>query len=1015
MDGNRAAAESLVDRFLGGAAMSSYCSTAANTSYEQGSTSAPSSQYPLAAASATAVGLSRSSSPVTCCGCNGERRRGAPVTTGSTSLRRHGAATPQSPPTRSSHERHANSATVQLQPMAEALVQLAASISPGPQANPCRKHRCLVASVDCACALEPTTSPTPCCAQTWHTCGQAVGWSHAAVPAVSPTPAASSQMPPQEGDENAEACEARISVLEERLEHMVRRLEVCVGQTGTPSSATAARGRPARQRPMSANASMLRGGGPDTAGGGGASHREWAQNGQDGRLDRCETVDDQKRSVNGKSCLDDSIVSAADSAHGTAKRARALAPTVASPTVAAPSDVASSALRPEHVAGCGFLISRLAPLLDPTKEEQQRNGFDQLKAVLGAHCAIKCLQASAKCFLARRHLGILARRAPPSNVHADTHSGDSADAQSSIGRRSPTASSVPRRRPMINDEGTAGAGSRESSVSVHAGSRRRASSALGDRARHADNPRPSCVPPLALDRVEFGEPLRQRAVPSAQPMDEAAAMGYPNTLLDQWELDNATWAQLQHLEQQQLQHFQLQQWQHMQQLQQFQQFQQFQLQQQGFLQDHFAQQQQQYHEQLCHQQLGQQSLEVTLPRADEQDAAHSSQLTRENPSQQLQRQQPQQQLQQQLPRQRVGPGQEARQQQQQLPRRRTPKAVPRPAAQVQARAAKRPQPEEEPHGEHVIGEPGQDEQEAPKARICMIAQVEATLHESPLLRAGMLASNGAASKRVGQRSCPASGRSLQDSLCGSRRSLAGAPSRALRAASPNSRSSLTSGASTPAGPRRRLSGADQTPGLAAEDASAPQRVAAPGRGGRASHSGGRLPQPRQQQNRREQTTKGPGFPYATAKEAQPQSTSPGSRPRPSLEAAHAATVSPSMEADAPPVCALPGTSGSVPANPKLFRRPSSSPSLWRGAGAKIGGATLQQQVAAPARRPTSAAAARSSTPSRLVPPAPVNGAGQLLQDTKNLHAQQWPPMSEAARGSKPRPRSAAALRAAAAA
>ncbi|CAJ1395355.1 unnamed protein product [Effrenium voratum] len=139
----------------------------------------------------------------------------------------------------------------------------------------------------------------------------------------------------------------------------------------------------------------------------------------------------------------------------------------------------------EKLAACRLLRSCLTNLLDPPEVLLKASAMVRLKAAVGEIYAVLCLQTKAKSFLAQRALHQLQRRR-----------------QLEPKKRPVTAGSVHRRHSLpgsLHDDLTARR--RWSDRSAE-------SPALRGPARPVPAPVPTApVPPLALDLVQFGEPL----------------------------------------------------------------------------------------------------------------------------------------------------------------------------------------------------------------------------------------------------------------------------------------------------------------------------------------------------------------------------------------------------------------------------------------------------------------------------------------------------------------------------
>eukprot|EP00928_Gymnodinium_smaydae_P015785 TRINITY_DN15858_c0_g1_i2.p1 TRINITY_DN15858_c0_g1~~TRINITY_DN15858_c0_g1_i2.p1 ORF type:complete len:855 (+),score=186.33 TRINITY_DN15858_c0_g1_i2:61-2625(+) len=206
----------------------------------------------------------------------------------------------------------------------------------------------------------------------------------------------------------------------------------------------------------------------------------------DGSYHRQYDYDDESGSVSGSTCEEHHAPR-----HRAPARAKPRAPAVAS----------AEYPRPEYIAACGVLRARLGPLLDPSKIEQKALGFGELKANLGEHCAVKCIQAAARTFLSQFFLGHLARRQ-----------------QRAVAAQPRVGASPPPSRPSSGVQSrpsTGLLGSRPGSalqLSRPGSALSRPSSALPSRPgsaamQQAASKRPPGVPRLQIERVSFGEPV----------------------------------------------------------------------------------------------------------------------------------------------------------------------------------------------------------------------------------------------------------------------------------------------------------------------------------------------------------------------------------------------------------------------------------------------------------------------------------------------------------------------------
>mmetsp|Transcript_56402 Transcript_56402/g.89365 ORF Transcript_56402/g.89365 Transcript_56402/m.89365 type:complete len:1604 (-) Transcript_56402:79-4890(-) len=102
-------------------------------------------------------------------------------------------------------------------------------------------------------------------------------------------------------------------------------------------------------------------------------------------------------------------------------------------------------IKREQLAACGVLRARLSPLLDPTEVVLKTNAVDKLKACVGAHFALICLQSKARSFHARQTLSNLRQRAewrqPSNSVVAFDIDGAGDRGQRKLPRSRPLSSS----------------------------------------------------------------------------------------------------------------------------------------------------------------------------------------------------------------------------------------------------------------------------------------------------------------------------------------------------------------------------------------------------------------------------------------------------------------------------------------------------------------------------------------------------------------------------------------------
>jgi hypothetical protein len=158
----------------------------------------------------------------------------------------------------------------------------------------------------------------------------------------------------------------------------------------------------------------------------------------------------------------------------------------------------------EHLAACGVLRARLASLLEPTEQAQKALAIERMKGRLGEYYALTCLQAKARCFNARRELIILRQDA-------------------GLRHRSRRGSHRAHRYRHRLAEPAACQGedvSQNESAEPDQADNRSASSRCSGRSSHQKRhgfryddshaQRPASVPALALDRVQFGEPVSSR-------------------------------------------------------------------------------------------------------------------------------------------------------------------------------------------------------------------------------------------------------------------------------------------------------------------------------------------------------------------------------------------------------------------------------------------------------------------------------------------------------------------------
>lgn len=197
-----------------------------------------------------------------------------------------------------------------------------------------------------------------------------------------------------------------------------------------------------RARPSSANATVgrrmpsLLAGGPDSAGGVSPTElrRDW------------ETLAEKKESPIKKNEVPAKKQSPVEAGVMVTKSdEQAAAPTGGDEGAAPVSATAASSdgVRHEHLAACGVLRARLAPLLDPPIAAQKALVLERLKAVVGEHYAVLCMQSKVRCFQARRVLCFLQRHARPRSRRSRSHGrGHAAAAQSTSMQWPPDQSSV---------------------------------------------------------------------------------------------------------------------------------------------------------------------------------------------------------------------------------------------------------------------------------------------------------------------------------------------------------------------------------------------------------------------------------------------------------------------------------------------------------------------------------------------------------------------------------------------
>jgi hypothetical protein len=189
-----------------------------------------------------------------------------------------------------------------------------------------------------------------------------------------------------------------------------------------------------------------------------------------------------------------------------------------------------------HLAACGVLQARLMTLLEPNEKVLKAQVFDRFKAVIGEYYALTCVQAKSRSFLAQRLLLLLRREeelelqrqidlerdavarqleyaeaARELDLDAAGQMAPAPDAAASYGMMQavyvPDDAAVDTAADQVDaPEGGLSSGSTgKGSTDNH--KRPRPGSAAPSR---VPKKRPTCVPALALDRVQFGEPVQQQ-------------------------------------------------------------------------------------------------------------------------------------------------------------------------------------------------------------------------------------------------------------------------------------------------------------------------------------------------------------------------------------------------------------------------------------------------------------------------------------------------------------------------
>jgi len=269
------------------------------------------------------------------------------------------------------------------------------------------------------------------------------------------------------------------------------------------------------RRPMSANAAVGRhGGGPDSAGGMGMSPTTFSAEKQAQRM----------------ALLREPLVSGKVAQTGQ--------------TVTG----GSSGSRCEHLAACGVLRARLAPLLEPSEKVDKASAIDRLKAVVGEHYALLCMQSKVKCFNARRILTDLQQNA---TLRQRSKNRNHVRSQSTGSSSGATGSSTSHIRQLLiletqqapndlaADTSADQIGAIDSEpIAVGIRPNTRSGHQNKQRAGRGGPPhveRPASVPALALDRVNFGEPVPKggvKAVKAVKVLDDKDAVRVAKQVLN---------------------------------------------------------------------------------------------------------------------------------------------------------------------------------------------------------------------------------------------------------------------------------------------------------------------------------------------------------------------------------------------------------------------------------------------------------------------------------------------------